>query len=345
MKLMIYGAYDTLERQLLQECLSQGLKPILAGDNGQKTMELARELDLDCCIFSLKTHEIKDFIEGVEVIFLCAPTLEPETLALGQLCALRGIHLFHFSKQRTCYEQLNLLHQEFLLTRSLCLAGLHPEVLASELLAALLKSRMPDATELSLASAQAPGIWEIFADNFLEFGRTLASGHLRETDSLGSLEVPFYEDSTRKTLVLHAPHAGLFAAWEISKVAFIDIFRTSSAFDFKILKLAESLRWIINLPWLKTWLRRWILRGSYQQTMKGSAISEDFRFYGSAQDASGKKISLILLINKEWLTEKMTWVLWDRIKNPSTEPGFNSGVKMLGLDYFTQQPACRIHEL
>jgi short subunit dehydrogenase-like uncharacterized protein len=73
MEYLLYGANGYTAGLVIEESLRQGMKPVLAGRNRQKTEELAQRYDLKCIVFGLNDPvELDKALKGFRVLLNCA---------------------------------------------------------------------------------------------------------------------------------------------------------------------------------------------------------------------------------------------------------------------------------
>jgi len=112
-KIMIYGAYGFVGREISRLAQKKGLNPILAGRDKEKVQALAKELQLDYSVFSLDDNQtLENHIKDINVIMNCAgpyiETFEP----IIKACLKYNTHYLDLSGEIPVYQAIHDLDQQ-----------------------------------------------------------------------------------------------------------------------------------------------------------------------------------------------------------------------------------------
>lgn len=147
--LMIYGAYGFTGRLIVLEAIDQGLTPVLAGRSAAKLTLVADEFGLEMRAFDVA--DAKDHLNGIDVALNCAGPFSQTAAPLVEACISSGVHYVDISGEidvfRQCHAQHALAQEQDVM---LC-PGAGFDIVPTDCLAAGLKERLPDATDLTLA--------------------------------------------------------------------------------------------------------------------------------------------------------------------------------------------------
>lgn len=153
MKILIYGANGFVGAEISRLAQLQGFNAVIAGRNKLKISSLAKRLNLDYRVFSLKDYDqLNSQTEEFDVFINCAgpyiETYEPIVLA----CIKNNTHYLDLSGEIPVYEgiqQLALNHLDN--TESMLLPGIGFDVAVTDCLALQLKEQLPTGNNLVLA--------------------------------------------------------------------------------------------------------------------------------------------------------------------------------------------------
>ena len=140
---LLYGANGYTGELIAREAVRRGHRPILAGRDAKKIEPLARELGCDARIFGLENIDLR----GVELVLHCAGPFVRTSAPMVDACVKAAAHYLDITGEIAVFESiLNRKGDGVTL-----LPGVGFDVVPTDCLAAMLASRMPDATELRLA--------------------------------------------------------------------------------------------------------------------------------------------------------------------------------------------------
>jgi short subunit dehydrogenase-like uncharacterized protein len=334
--LLIYGAYEKMGRKILEKALLKGWTVTLGGSHGQELFNLCVEVKLPCRAFPLKDlKEIEHFIQGHSVVINCSSSYIDGFGLLAEACLAHKMHYIDVANDLNAFDDVMALGKRFEQEQLSAVAGMHPDVIGCELLAALLKRRLPDSTSIVLACSQTVGFFQWYADNYLEKGMVLRHGALQDSGKTTTMLVDFSEEkNSPASLVVLDPHASLLAVWQSTRIPHVQIYRKASYVEIRLLQICEMMRWILNIPFFKSWLRK--KRHFLERYRDHSAPQTGgYRFWGNVQNSSGQSASMVLTLPSSDVSLSGVMALLEQSQEPGQlKPGFFSPAKALGMEFF-----------
>ena len=153
-QIMIYGSYGYTGKLIVEQCLRQGLKPVLAGRNEQKLLEQAQTLQLEHRAFPIEDGgQCEAALQDCLVLVNCAGPFAHTWQAMVSACLSSRTHYLDITGEYQVIQGMSAWHEKALAAGVMLLPGAGFDVVPSDCLAFFLKNRMPDAIELTLAIA------------------------------------------------------------------------------------------------------------------------------------------------------------------------------------------------
>lgn len=144
---LLYGANGYTGELIAREAVRRGERPILAGRSADKIEPLARELACDWRAFDLEHIDLS----GVQAVLHCAGPFVRTSKPMVDACLAAGVHYLDITGEISVFEAIMARNDEAVARGVMLLPGAGFDVVPTDCLAAMLKAKMPDATELWLA--------------------------------------------------------------------------------------------------------------------------------------------------------------------------------------------------
>jgi len=104
-QVMIYGANGYSGRLIVEQALSKGLKPIVAGRNKTAIEALAQEHDLEQRVFSLDSvSEVSQQLSDIAVVVHCAGPFSATAEQMMRACIDSGTHYTDLTGEIAVFE-------------------------------------------------------------------------------------------------------------------------------------------------------------------------------------------------------------------------------------------------
>ena len=244
---ILYGANGYTGELIAREASQRGLKPILAGRNGNRISPLAAELGCSAQVFALSdVTEIVKNLSGVGLLLNCAGPFSATAAPLMEACLRAGLYYLDITGEIDVIEAA-FAHSERAKQSGISLIpAVGFDVVPSDCLAALLAARLPDATRLLLAFTGAgrmsPGTTKTTIESLPKGGRVRINGQITRVPLVWkSREIPFAEGT--KTAVT-IPWGDVATAYYSTGIGNIEVY---APIPSEQLRLLRRWRWLLPL--------------------------------------------------------------------------------------------------
>ncbi len=145
---MIYGAYGYSGALIVEEAVSRGHRPVVAGRNADKLRPVAEQFDLEMRAFPVA--DAANHLEGIELILHCAGPFIHTAEPMLRACIDTKTHYLDITGEWPVFERAFDLDTEAKSAGIVLMPGVGFDVVPSDCLAAYVASKLPDATELDI---------------------------------------------------------------------------------------------------------------------------------------------------------------------------------------------------
>jgi short subunit dehydrogenase-like uncharacterized protein len=208
--LLIYGANGYTGELVAEEAVRRGLRPVLAGRNGEAVAALAARLELDSRTFGLDDPAaLAAGLGGITAVLHCAGPFIRTSKPMIAGCLAAGAHYLDITGEIGVFESVQRRGDEARAAGVALIPGVGFDVVPTDCLASRLAAALPDATHLTLA--------------FTHQGGSTSRG-------------------TMKTMVESLPYAG--AVRKDGRIVPVPLAMDAKKFDFTC-----GSRWAMTIPW------------------------------------------------------------------------------------------------
>lgn len=289
---LIYGANGYTGELIAREAVARGLRPTLAGRNGQALNRLGSELGLPVRVFRLDDPaEVAQHLRPYAAVLHCAGPFIQTSRPMVEACFQAGVHYLDITGEYTVFEALAGLDRQARAAGVVLLPGVGFDVVPTDCLAAHLARRLPTATWLTLAFRGGGGISRGTALTMaLNLG---APAVVRRNGNL--LEVPpGWKVSTFD--FGDGPRSAVTIQWGDVSTAF----RSTGIPNIEVYSAAgrRTIRWLRRARWLRPLLTSRFVRQLAQARVRRTVTgpSDEARAQGSTAvwgeviDGNGRRI-------------------------------------------------------
>jgi len=157
-KVCIYGAYGYTGRLIVDECLSKGVKPFLAGRNKEKLNAFASAKGLEAEAFEVTDKErVTEWLKGAKVLIHCGGPFIHTAREMVEACLATGTHYLDITGEYQVFDLVQGYSDVAKDKRLMLMPGAGFDVVPSDCLASFLKKELPTATDLQLAFVSKGG--------------------------------------------------------------------------------------------------------------------------------------------------------------------------------------------
>ncbi|MCX7544818.1 saccharopine dehydrogenase family protein [Marinicella gelatinilytica] len=339
---LLYGAYGYTGELIARQAVKDGLQPILAGRDSDKTADLAQQLGLSHVVFSVSDLAgNNDLLKSYDLVLNCAGPFSQTADIFMDACIEAQCHYFDITGEIGVFEAAAERHQPATLADIILCPGVGFDVIPTDCMAAMLKQAMPDATHLNLGfdsrSGFSPGTAKTSVEALPEGGRIREDGLIKE--------VPLAYKTRRidfgggQKLAMTIPWGDVATAYYSTEIQNIEVYIPASPRLVKRLKKLNWIRPILAWSWVQNRLKKRI-----EKTVKGpdeQARQELTTFiWGEVSNATGERLQKRMQVaNGYQLTvDGSLHVVKAVLSSQKLTPGYQTPSRLFGADLIKQLP-------
>ncbi|MFK7951513.1 MAG: trans-acting enoyl reductase family protein [Ekhidna sp.] len=157
-KVLIYGAYGYTGRLIIEESISHGIKPLLAGRNKQKLESVASTYDLEHEVIDISEREkLEEWLSKGTVVIHCAGPFVHTAKQMVEACLKTNTHYLDITGEYQVFDIVKSYSEQAAKKGLMLLPGAGFDVVPSDCLANHLKDKLPSATHLEIAFVSKKG--------------------------------------------------------------------------------------------------------------------------------------------------------------------------------------------
>jgi short subunit dehydrogenase-like uncharacterized protein len=189
--ILIYGATGYTGKLIARTAREQGLKPILAGRDAGKVKAVAEQLGLTWRSFDLGDPvKVDAGLQDVAVVLNAAGPFAATSRPMADACLRNRVHYLDITGEIDVFEALAARDADAKAAGVMLLPGVGFDVTPSDCLAAHLKRRLPDATDLTIyiggAATLSRGTMKTAIEGIAAGTRVRRGGRLVALDRAGA---------------------------------------------------------------------------------------------------------------------------------------------------------------
>lgn len=151
---LLYGAYGYTGRLVVEQAVQQGMRPVLAGRDEQRTRALAERYGLAWRAFGLSDPaEVDAGVRDMAVVMHCAGPFSQTSEPMVAACLRNRVSYLDITGERSVFEYVQEQDARAIEAGIVVCAGVGLDVVPTDCLAAMLVRELPDALELEIALA------------------------------------------------------------------------------------------------------------------------------------------------------------------------------------------------
>ena len=340
MSLLIYGAYGYTGKLIVAEAMKQGLRPTLAGRNAEKLQALAEEHDLPwqaCDINDRKGME--KLLLPADVVLHCAGPFHRTVDAMLLACMTTRTHYLDITGEISVFEKLGAADGVAQRAGVTLLPGVGFDVVPTDCLAAHLKQRLPDASELRLAfmggGGMSRGTLLTMIDGLGEPGAIRENGRIVPVPpAFEVIDVDFGGESGRESWsCMSIPWGDVSTAFHSTGIPNIRTYTAVPPSSIRKLKRTRWFGWLLRREFVRNLARKRIKAGKSGPSDDTRAGSQTF-VWGDARNPAGQVVSARLVGDNGYsLTATAAVESARRVLAGKVSAGFQTPSKAFGADY------------
>jgi short subunit dehydrogenase-like uncharacterized protein len=346
--LLIYGVTGYTGRLVLEEALSRGLRPILAGRSAGPVQELAARQGLEARPASLDdAASIERALHGVGAVLHCAGPFMHTAKPMLEACLATGAHYLDITGEIGVFEAMAAAHDRAVKAGITVIPGVGFDVVPTDCLAAHLSRRLPGATSLELAFSGGTGPSHGTAATVIEGlglgGAVRREGRIRRVPTAWKARTIAFADKPR--LCVTIPWGDVSTAFHSTGIPDITTYMATTASGLRSMRLMRVLEPVLRARAVKDFL---LARLKARPAGPNAASLERTKsqVWGEAKDASGASVRARLTAATGYkLTAVASVRAAERVLAGGIPSGFLTPSKAFGADFILEIPGSTREDL
>jgi short subunit dehydrogenase-like uncharacterized protein len=343
-RLVIYGAYGYTGRLIVEQALRAGLAPHLAGRNADKLRQLADETRLEWTACDINdTQDLRALLQDTDVVLHCAGPFHRTVRQMADACIATGTHYLDITGEIEVFEYLAGRSRDAHAAGVMLLPGVGFDVVPTDCMAAHLKSRLPDATELKLAFSGGGGISRgtllTMIDNLGEPGAIREDGEIRPVPpAFDVIDVDFgpraNEESGRDSWsCMTIPWGDVATAFHTTGVPDIRVYTAVPPKTIRNMRRMRWFGWLLRREFVRAIARRKIKSGQPGPSDRTRESSNTY-VWGCARNPVGEVVEARQVgPNGYSFTAMAAVAAAKRVLGSDATPGFRTPAMQFGADF------------
>jgi short subunit dehydrogenase-like uncharacterized protein len=289
-RFLIYGATGYVGRAAAALAVERGLQPVLAA-RSESVRELAEELGTEAVVVEVDdVAGLRATLADLPVVLNCAGPFHRTYRQLFDACLATGTHYLDITGESVVVEAAAAADEVAKAADVMLLPAVGFDAVPTDCLAAHLARRLPTATHLRLAFAQAgpasipPGTAQTLVESAAQVSSRLhrVDGRIVEATSRRTLEVDFGAGPLPTVL---RTWADIYVGYKSTGIPNIEVYLALSPQQVKQQDLVERMRWLLRFRAIRELVRRQIPTGATAEELAASAT----HVWGEVSDADGNR--------------------------------------------------------
>jgi short subunit dehydrogenase-like uncharacterized protein len=342
MEYLLYGANGYTAGLVIEESLRQGMKPVLAGRNRQKTEELAQRYDLKCIVFGLNDPvELDKALKGFRVLLNCAGPFIHTAKPLVEACIRNRVHYLDITGEIPVFELVKSYDKAAKAVGVGLMSGVGFDVVPTDCAARYLHSRLPSATHLKLAFASVGG--SISHGTMLTMVENLgSSGAVRQDGKIIPKPIGhkgrLVDFGLKTRFCMTIPWGDISTAFTTTGIPNIETYTAVTRGSFRMMKLAPLINPILRTNWVKNQFRNYIHKNIKGPTSEQNEHGRSL-VWGEVSDSHGNRAEVRLEGPEGYkLTAVASVYITRYFLANEVVAGYHTPAGLLGFELFTRLP-------
>ena len=346
-RFMIYGATGYTGKLIIRTAKALGMSPLIAGRTEARLKSLGAQHGLEYMAFGLDDPQAIDAaLSQVDVVLHIAGPFSATSSPMLDACLRTGTHYLDITGEIDVFEAAAARDGEAKAANIMVLPGCGFDVVPSDCLAAHMKRRMPDATELTISIAGLGGLSRGTAKSGVE-GVGKGIRVRREGKIVRARPVP------RRTLdmgegpkpFIGMPWGDVSTAYHSTGIPDITVYFQSSPQLEQMAKLGFFGRWIASRGFMQSRLKRQIelaVEGPSEAARRAGRCL----LLGEAVNGAGEKVATRLRTPEGYTLTAMTSLeIVSRVLAGELIPGFQTPSSVYGPDFILEFDGCHREDI
>ena len=338
---LLYGANGFTGRLIAEEAVRRGLRPVLAGRDGEAVGALAASLGLDHRVFSLD-DDVEKALDGVSAVMLAAGPFSATSERMVQACLATKTNYLDINGDITVFEQTFAHAAEAEHRGCVFVPGVGFDVVPTDCVAATLAAAMPDANELVLGwggdLAPSQGTSKASLEVVPRGGAIREAGAIRVVPTgWRTMMLPLAPGPVRGVTV---PWGDISTAYRSTGIPNIVVYAALPRFAIYAMKLLRPLFGLLKLGFVRRALGtmiEWTVRGPDAKALATGRT----HVWGRVTNAAGESRTAAMSGPDGYRLSALAAVeAMQRVLRGDVEPGVHTPSKAFGACFVETLPEC-----
>lgn len=339
---LLYGANGYTGQLIARYAASYGLKPILAGRDGEALRALATSLNLTYRVADLSDAGSMDrMLREVDVVLHAAGPFRHTARQMMEACLRTQTHYLDITGEIAVFELAKSLDAQAAAAGIMIMSGVGFDVVPTDCAALYLKHRLPDACRLTLAFGSIGGGWShgtaiTMAEGAGEPGAERVDGRI--------VPVPVGRKSRwvdfglKKLFVMTIPWGDVSTAYTTTGIPNIETYTAVSPKTHRMLSYQGLYNWFLRLPFVKARAIRQIKSKPAGPDDAKRARSTSL-VWGEVTNASGTTKTVRLTGPEGYtMTAHASLIITGKVLEKSFKTGYQTPAGCYGEDLIMEVP-------
>ncbi len=345
---LIYGANGYTGELIARAAARRGMRPILAGRNRAAIVALAAELGLDCRVFGLDAPTaIEAGLKDCAVVLHCAGPFSRTSKPMIDACLRSQTHYLDITGEIAVFETAATYDAVAKMANVMLLPGVGFDVVPTDCLAAELKSRLPSATQLTLAFR---GLGHLSRGTTLTGLEGMSTGGLVRRDGK-LIPVPTawktrqidFGSGQGPLATMTVPWGDVSTAYYTTGIPNIEVYMAFKPWFTRLARSSRYFNWLLRSAPLQSLLQAQVKAMPPGPTAEQRARSTSY-VWGEVRDAAGHVVTARFTAPDGYtLTVRTALASVDHVLSGRAPTGFQTPAKAYGSELiFTIEGVVRL---
>jgi short subunit dehydrogenase-like uncharacterized protein len=338
---MIYGANGYSGALIAREAARRGHMPVLAGRSAAAIHALGQELGLETRVFDLpEPTAARAGIDGMALVLHCAGPFSATSAPMIAACLDARAHYLDITGEISVFEFARSCDAKARAAGIVLCPGVGFDVIPTDCVAASLKAALPDATHLALGfdsrSAVSPGTAKTSVEGLAQGGQVRRDGRIERVPFAYKTRTIDFGDGPKPSMTL--PWGDVSTAFWTTGIPNIEVYMAGSPRMISSARRANSLRWLLGLRPVQSFLKRRIDRTVTGPSDEARNKSRTY-VWGEATNGRGEtRTARVVTANGYSVTVSGSLAVVEHVLANEPSGGYTTPARLIGPDLVSSLP-------
>ena len=337
--IIIYGAYGYTGKLIVEEAVTKGLRPTIAGRNEELVERLANQYDLPHVTYNYDDQQAWDAaLSNKDLLINCAGPFSLTIKEILPACIRNKTHYIDITGEIDVFKYIQSHDQKAKDAGVVLMPGTGFDVVPTDCLAKFLSEQLPTATHLELAFDSSSGLSRGTAlsvlNRFHKGSAVRVNGEIIEQKPASVSKSIAFQGKVRN--VVGIAWGDVFTSFVTTGIPNIEVFTGMPIKMMKTMKRVSKLAWLIKTP-LMLKLGRYFIRKKIDGPSEEKRNSLKTQVYGRVWEKGGNEVVAEMETPESYKLTAITSVLCaQKILAGDAAPGFHTPAGAFGSDLIMQ---------